>query len=66
MPSMITSEVSTKLSAVEVYPQDTIVVYDPSLWRMRLCHKSTISLAIRLQMLPLVLKTSMTESDTSK
>ena len=28
--------------SVMAYPQDTIVVYDSSLWRMRLCHKSII------------------------
>ena len=29
-------------TSVKTYPHDTIVVYDSSLWRMRLCHKSTI------------------------
>ena len=30
------------LKTVNTYPHDTIVVYDSSIWRMRLCPKSTI------------------------
>ena len=28
---------------LKAYPHHTIVVYDSSVWRMRLCHKSTVS-----------------------
>ena len=48
------------------YPHDMIVVYDSSLWRMRLCHKEQFLLVIRSLILQLVLKTLVTESDTSK
>ena len=29
-------------TTLRAYPHDMIAVYDSSLWRMRLCHKSTI------------------------
>ena len=31
-----------KYSSVQAYRNDTTVVYDSSLWRVRLCRKSTI------------------------
>ena len=33
--------------SLEGYPHDTTVVYDPSLWRMRLCQKTLCQMALQ-------------------
>ena len=70
-PIKMSSAVYDLLSLVisymtSAYPRDTIVVYDSSLWCMRLCQKEQFLLVIRSLILQLVLKTLVTESDTSK
>ena len=67
MSSAVYDLVSLVISYMtSAYPRYTIVVYDSSLWRMQLCHKGQFLLVIRSPILQLVLKTLMTELETSK